>query len=167
MLMRIAGAGVLAASVFMAGFYCVRIAVSRQLLYSTSAAFWREFRRFLTDTNAPPGEITRRLARFPRYQKLDFVSGTLCRLPDFRFQEAYRLALEQSETRTLELYPLLLQAGEIPGMFSLEHQLELLDVLSERMEQISNSHQQKIDSSIRLWNSLSVFGALFVFIILI
>ena len=52
-------------------------------------------------------------------------------------------------------------------MFSLEHQLELLDVLSERMEQISNSHQQKIDSSIRLWNSLSVFGALFVFIILI
>ena len=113
MLMRIAGAGVLAASVFMAGFYCVRIALSRQLLYSTSAAFWREFRRFLADTNAPPGEITRRLAGFSRYQKLDFVSGTLRRLPDFRFQEAYRLALEQSETRTLELYPLLLQAGSL------------------------------------------------------
>lgn len=69
--------------------------------------------------------------------------------------------------RSLELYPLLCQAGEIPGTVSLEHQLEQLDALLARMREITAAHQQRIDSSLRLWHSLSVFGALFVFIFLI
>ena len=50
---------------------------------------------------------------------------------------------------------------------SLEHQLEQLDALLARMREITSAHQQRIDSSLRLWHSLSVFGALFVFIFLI
>ena len=95
------------------------------------------------------------------------MSGTLHLLPEHRFQEAYRLALEQSQVRSLELYPLLCQAGEIPGTVSLEHQLEQLDALLARMREITSAHQQRIDSSLRLWHSLSVFGSLFVFIFLI
>ena len=107
------------------------------------------------------------LAKFSRRHLPDFLGtrnlilslelSAVCLTSAFRKRTVS--PFKRSKTRTLELYPLLLQAGEIPGMFSLEHQLELLDVLSERMEQISNSHQQKIDSSIRLWNSLSVFNS--------
>ena len=160
--MRFLGAASLALAVLMIGLSSIQTELSRQSLYSLSAAFWGEFRRLLADTHAPPGEILRRLSGFARYRELDFVSGTLQLLPEHRFQEAYRLALEQSQVRSLELYPLLCQAGEIP-----EHQLEQLDALLARMREITSAHQQRIDSSLRLWHSLSVFGALFVFIFLI
>ena len=165
--MRFLGAASLALAVLMIGLSSIQTELSRQSLYSLSAAFWGEFRRLLADTHAPPGEILRRLSGFERYRELDFVSGTLQLLPERRFQEAYRLALEQSQVRSLELYPLLCQAGEIPGTVSLEHQLEQLDALLARMREITAAHQQRIDSSLRLWHSLSVFGALFVFIFLI
>ena len=165
--MRFLGAASLALAVLMIGLSSIQTELSRQSLYRLSAAFWGEFRRLLADTHAPPGEILRRLSGFERYRELDFVSGTLQLLPERRFQEAYRLALEQSQVRSLELYPLLYQAGEIPGTVSLEHQLEQLDALLARMREITAAHQQRIDSSLRLWHSLSVFGALFVFIFLI
>ena len=165
--MRFLGAASLALAVLMIGLSSIQTELSRQSLYSLSASFWSEFRRLLADTHAPPGEILRRLSGFERYRELDFVSGTLQLLPEHRFQEAYRLALEQSQVRSLELYPLLCQAGEIPGTVSLEHQLEQLDALLARMREITAAHQQRIDSSLRLWHSLSVFGALFVFIFLI
>ena len=165
--MRFLGAASLALAVLMIGFSSIQTELSRQSLYSLSTVFWSEFRRLLADTHAPPGEILRRLSGFERYRELDFVSGTLQLLPERRFQEAYRLALEQSQVRSLELYPLLCQAGEIPGTVSLEHQLEQLDALLARMREITAAHQQRIDSSLRLWHSLSVFGALFVFIFLI
>ena len=44
--------------------------------------------------------------------------------------------------------------------------LEQLDALLARMREITAAHQQRIDSSLRLWHSLSIFGALFVFIFL-
>ena len=164
--MRFLGAASLALAVLMIGLSSIQTELSRQSLYSLSTAFWSEFRRLLADTHAPPGEILRRLSGFARYRELDFVSGTLQLLSEHRFQEAYRLALEQSQVRSLELYPLLCQAGEIPGTVSLEHQLEQ-DALLARMREITSAHQQRIDSSLRLSHSLSVFGALFVFIFLI
>lgn len=135
--MRFLGAASLALAVLMIGLSSIQTELSRQSLYSLSTAFWSEFRRLLADTHAPPGEILRRLSGFERYRELDFVSGTLQLLPEHRFQEAYRLALEQSQVRSLELYPLLCQAGEIPGTVSLEHQLEQLDALLARMREIT------------------------------
>ena len=150
--MRFCGAASLALAVLMIGLSSIQTELTRQSLYSISTAFWSEFRRLLADTHVPPGEILRRLSGFERYRELDFVSGTLQLLREYRFQEAYRL---------------LCQAGEIPGTVSLEHQLEQLDALLARMREITAAHQQRIDSSLRLWHSLSIFGALFVFIFLI
>ena len=84
--MRFLGAASLALAVLMIGLSSIQTELSRQSLYSLSAAFWSEFRRFLADTHAPPGEILRRLSGFARYRELDFVSGTLQLLPEHRFQ---------------------------------------------------------------------------------
>ena len=165
--MRFIGVFCLSLSVLLFGFSHIRAELSRQSLYRSSAAFWQEFRRLLADTHAPPGEILQRLCRFPRYRELDFAVIASESLPGRRFQEAYRLALEQSRTRELEIYPLLMQAGEIPGTLSLEHQLERLDFIVSQLEQLAQEHQRHISSSLRLWRSLSVCGALFVFIFLI
>ena len=135
--MRFLGAASLALAVLMIGLSSIQTELSRQSLYSLSTAFWSEFRRLLADTHAPPGEILRRLSGFARYRELDFVSGTLQLLPEHRFQEAYRLALEQSQVRSLELYPLLCQAGEIPGTVSLEHQLEQQDKRPKRTKSVT------------------------------
>lgn len=113
--MRFLGAASLALAVLMIGLSSIQTELSRQSLYSLSTAFWSEFRRLLADTHAPPGEILRRLSGFERYRELDFVSRTLQLLPEHRFQEAYRLALEQSQVRSLELYPLLCQGRGDPG----------------------------------------------------
>lgn len=165
--MRFLGVLCLSLSVLAFGFSQIQIILSRQSLYITSAAFWSEFRRLLADTHAPPGEILQRLIRFPRYKKLDFAVMASRNLPGRRFQEAYHLALEESSVRSLEIYPLLVQAGEILGTVSLDHQLERLDSIVARLEELAQEHQRHIDSSLRLWRSLSVCGALFVFIFLI
>ena len=155
--MRFLGAANLALAVLMIGLSSIQTELSRQSLYSLSTAFWSEFRRLLADTHAPPGEILRRLSGFARYREFDFVSGTLQLLPEHRFQEAYRLALEQSQVRSLELYPLLCQAGEIPGTVSLEHQLEQLDALLARMRR---SPLPTSSASIRLSGSGTVSASL-------
>lgn len=165
--MRFMGALCLSLSVLGFGFSLIHAKLSSQSLYRNSAAFWSEFRCLLADTHASPGEILQRMVRFPRYRELDFAVRASRNMPGRRFQEAYHLALEESPVRNLEIYPLLVQAGEIPGSVSLEHQLERLDFIVARLEEFAQGHQRHIDSSLRLWRSLSICGALLVFIFLI
>ena len=168
MMMRFIGALLLSGAAFLAGHFWIDSELSRQSLYTGSASFWAEFARLLSDTHASPEEILRRLASFPRYQGLDFVTVAAGGLtPGKRFRDAYQEALEHSRVRTLDIAPLLEEAGQIPGAFSLEHQLERLEVLTRRMEEIARARQEHIDASLRLWHSLSIFAALFVFIFFI
>ena len=167
--MRFLGASSLALAVLMIGLSSIQTELSRQSLYSLSTAFWSEFRRLL--------------AEYPRSSRERFSGGcpglqgtgswTLCRelCSFFRstgFQEAYRLALGRSQVRSLELYPLLCQAGEIPGTVSIwSISWNSWMPFSPGCGRSPLPTSGASISSLRLWHSLSVFGALFVFIFLI
>lgn len=167
-MMRFVGTLLLSGAAFLIVRSRIRSELSRQSLYTHSAAFWAEFARLLSDTHASPEEILRRLASYPRYQDLDFVTGTIGRLTrGKRFRDAYWEALEHSRAHALDIAPLLEEAGQIPGAFSLEHQLERLGTIVHRLEEIARTRQEHIDASLRLWHSLSIFAALFVFIFFI
>lgn len=165
--MRIFGVFLLSITAFGAAFSQAGECMTRQKLYSLCAVFWNEFTNYLEHTRASPKEIMLRLSAFSQYDALDFVRGTVALQGELPFSEAYAAALENSCVRNLEIYPLLQEAGPIPGSSNLDNQLEKLGLICRQMERTAEEQRDITRERVKLWRSMSYLSAALVFIILI
>ena len=166
-MMHFLGAVSISISVYLVASNHIQKLVTRQKLYSLSAAFWEEFARFLSHTHASPKEIMLRLSAWPQYAPLLYPEDTVHHQTELRFSQACRKAIHESPLAGTEIESILLELAEVPGTSHLENQLEKMDTLCRRLRAITEERQRQIDSSLRLWRELAAMGSALVLILLL